>query len=64
MQAFLGGQKKKTRRWERRVRSFLVIGVYGFKYAAWLLLVRPRAQSGLLFFSADFLLVLLSSCSF
>jgi hypothetical protein len=27
--------KRKTRRWERRVRLFL-IGVYGFKYAAWL----------------------------
>jgi len=31
-----GGWKEKTRRWERRVRVFIVIGVYGFKYAAWL----------------------------
>jgi hypothetical protein len=29
-------QKKKTRRWERRVTFFIVIGVYGFNYAAWL----------------------------
>jgi hypothetical protein len=27
--------------------DFFVIGVYGFKYAAWLLLVAPKARSGL-----------------
>jgi hypothetical protein len=45
--------------------DFFVIGVYGFKYAAWLLLfVLVRALSGLLLSSSQsFLLVLLLSCS-
>jgi len=34
--SFPSPEKKKTRRWERRVRTVVVIGVYGFKYAAWL----------------------------
>jgi hypothetical protein len=43
---FAGAEKKKTRRWERRVR-FFVIGVYGFKYAAWLVLVTPESAERL-----------------
>ena len=43
---------------------FFVIGVYGFKYAAWLLLVTPEsAERFVLIFQPLSVLVLLLSCS-
>jgi hypothetical protein len=57
--------KRKTRRWERRVLSLVVIGVYGFKYAAWLPRILPSgdAHVGFIVCSRISLLVLLFSCS-
>jgi hypothetical protein len=62
-ESFCRSQKRKTRRWERRVR-FFVIGVYGFKYAAWLSFIPPEGGEAVCFSCpADFLLLLLFSCS-
>jgi hypothetical protein len=36
-------------------QTFFVIGVYGFKYAAWLVLVTPKVLSRLFFLSSRFL---------
>jgi hypothetical protein len=46
-------------------QTFFVIGVYGFKYAAWLSFIPLVSGESILFFlySLDFLLVLLFSCS-
>jgi hypothetical protein len=52
--------KRKTRRWERRVRVFIVIGVYGFKYAAWLYFALFVVGQPIL----GFLLLLVSSSYF
>jgi hypothetical protein len=44
--------------------DFFVIGVYGFKYAAWLLLVAPEgAERLVVIFQPTSFLVLLLSCS-
>jgi hypothetical protein len=46
-------------------QTFFVIGVYGFKYAAWLSFYAPEGGESVLFFlsSQSFFLVLLLSCS-
>ena len=46
-------------------QTFVVIGVYGFKYAAWLSFLPPVSGESVLFFlySQCFFLVLLFSCS-
>jgi hypothetical protein len=44
--------------------DFFVIGVYGFKYAAWLLLVAPHdAERLVVIVQPNYFLVLLLSCS-
>src|SRR5688500_9915018 len=58
------GAKKKKPGGGNAGSDLFVIGVYGFKYAAWLLLVAPESAKRLLLLSSQrSVLVLLLSCS-
>jgi hypothetical protein len=59
------GPKKKNPAVGTPGQTFVVIGVYGFKYAAWLPFLPPVSGESVLFFffSQYFFLVLLLSCS-
>ena len=59
-----GGQKRKNPAVGTPGQIFFVIGVYGFKYAAWLLLVAPESAERLVVMIQPIsFLVLLLSCS-
>jgi hypothetical protein len=60
----LGRPEKKNPAVGTPGQIFFVIGVYGFKYAAWLLLVAPEgAERLVLIVQPNSVLVLLLSCS-
>jgi hypothetical protein len=63
IKGFAGPRKKKPGGGNAG-SDFFVIGVYGFKYAAWLVLVTLESASGLFLLSSQLsFLVLLLSCS-